>query len=123
MTLLAKRLNGTASVPRSLLDEVFGFSQLGNFGSDVEITNAADGFLVEIPVPGFQQGEIDVTLDRNVISVAAKNDRRKLTRSLLIPEEIDSENIEIVAEHGMLTIHLKTNPKAMPKKLDVRYNE
>jgi HSP20 family molecular chaperone IbpA len=40
--------------------------------------SAENGFVVEIPVAGFKRGEIDVLLDRNVLSIAAKSERRKL---------------------------------------------
>jgi len=125
MSLLTKRLNGrtAASVPRSLLDEAFGFSPLNSFSNDIEIMNTEEGFVVEIPAPGFKPGEIEVTLDKHVLSIIGKNERRKMSRSILVPEDIDDENIDIQADCGMLTISLKTHPRAMPKKLQVRYNE
>ena len=125
MTLLAKRLNGTTlpSVPRTLLDDVFGFAPLHHVGTDIEIARTENGFVVEIPMPGFKQGEIEVKLDQNTLSLSAKNERRKASRALVIPEDIDSEHIDVSYESGMLTVRLQTHPRAIPKKIDVRYNE
>ena len=125
MALLSARTNGSVKrpIPSSLLDDILSFSPSHNFNTGIEIINSDGGFVIEIPVPGFKRGEIDVTLDSNILSIAAKNERRSISRSLIIPEEIDTENIDITAEHGMLTIHLRSHPKAQPKKIDVRYNE
>ncbi len=125
MTILSQRPQGfrPAGVPRTLLDDVFGFTPLNTASSGVDITNTENGFTVEIPVPGFRAGEITVTLDENVLTVAAENQRRKLSRSLIVPDTIDTENIEVEVENGMLTLQLKVPPKAQPKKIDVHFRE
>ncbi len=109
--------------------DVFGFDPFRNFFSNLsqfqglEINRTDQGYQVEIPVPGYKPDQIDVTLDNGVLQVAGKNDRRTFTRSLMLPEEIDSENIEANVEHGLLTISMNLSPKAQPKKITVRGQE
>ncbi len=115
----------TASRPT----DVFGFDPFRNFFSNLsqfhglEISRTDQGYQVEIPVPGYKPDQIDVTLDNGVLQVLGKNERRSFTRSLALPEEIDSENIEANVEHGLLTISMNLSPKAQPKKIAVRGQE
>ncbi|MDQ6932730.1 MAG: Hsp20/alpha crystallin family protein [Candidatus Eremiobacteraeota bacterium] len=109
--------------------DIFGFDPFRNFFSNLsqfhglEISRTDQGYEVEIPVPGYKPDQIEVTLDNGVLQVAGKNDRRTFTRSLALPEEIDSENIEANVEHGLLTIRMNLSPKAQPKKIAVGSQE
>lgn len=97
-----------------------GPGSVGSFAG-VEVTRTENGgYHVEIPVAGFKPEEIDVTLDDDVLTVAGKSDRRQFTRSLLLPDEIDAENIEAKVEHGLLSLDLNIHPKAQPKKISVK---
>ncbi len=122
MTLVAHRSNGRrpASIPRALLDDVFGFSSAPTPHSDIEIRNSEKGFTVEIPVAGFKPAEIQVMLADNVLTVTAENERRKLARSLVVPEHIDTENIDVENALGMLTLTLPVHPKSQPRQFTVR---
>lgn len=87
--------------------DVFGFDPFRNFFSNLsqfhglEISRTDQGYQVEVPVPGYKPDQIEVTLDNGVLQVLGKNERRSFTRSLALPEEIDSENIEANVEHGI----------------------
>ena len=50
--------------------------------------------------------EIEITLEDNVLTIAGKSERRQFTRSLLLPDEIDGENVGAHVEHGLLTLTL-----------------
>ncbi|GAC1442768.1 MAG: hypothetical protein NVS2B8_13740 [Vulcanimicrobiaceae bacterium] len=113
------------SAPRSV-GETLAFDPFRNFvaglggfaGVDVTRTEQG-GYRVEIPVAGFKPEQIDVTLEENVLSIVGKSDRREFTRSLLLPDDIDGENIAARVEDGMLTLTLSVHPKAQPKKISV----
>jgi len=125
MTLVTRNRNAT---PRTFGD-VFGFDPFRNYltgaagytGIDVTHTDGG-GYKVEVPVAGFKPEEIEVTLDENVLSINGKSERRNFTRSLLLPDEIDGENIEAKVEHGLLTLTLNAHPKSQPKKIAVTFN-
>ena len=113
---------------RSLVGDLLGWDPFRNFYSGVgqaggiEVARAENGYSVEIPVAGFRPEEIDVTLEDDVLTVSGKSEKRQFKRSLLLPEEIDGDNIQAKVEHGMLTIALNVHPKAQPKKIAVNYN-
>ena len=89
----------------------------------VEINKSENGYTVEIPVAGYKPEQIDVTLDQNVLTVAGKSEKRQFTRSLIVPEEIDSETIQANVQDGMLTLKLSFHPKAQPKKINVSFGQ
>ncbi|MHB8231174.1 MAG: Hsp20/alpha crystallin family protein, partial [Vulcanimicrobiaceae bacterium] len=70
-------------------------------------------------VPGFKPDDSDITLENDTLTVSGKSEKRSFTRSLLLPEEIDSEKIAAKVEHGLLTLNLKLSPKAQPKKIAI----
>ncbi len=128
MTDLART---TRQMPgRTPFGETFGWDPFRNFfthaGSvggltGVDVTRTDDGgYHVEIPVAGFKPEQIEVTLDDDVLTIAGKGERRQFTRSLLLPEEIDGENIQAKVEHGLLSLELRVHPKAQPKKIEVK---
>ena len=95
----------------------------GNYGGStgLEINRTDNGYTVEMPVPGFKPNEIDVTFENGVLAVTGKSDKRNFTRTLLLPDEIDPDNIGARVEHGMLTLTLSVHPKAAPRKIDVKF--
>ena len=119
---------GRGAAPRSV-GETLAYDPFRNFvaglggfaGVDVSRTEQG-GYRVEIPVAGFKPDQIEVTLEENVLTIVGKSDRREFTRSLLLPDDIDGENIGASVEHGMLTLTLNVHPKAQPKKIAVSFS-
>ncbi len=110
---------------RGLVGELLGVDPLRNFfanaatvgGMDVHRSEA--GYTVEIPVPGFRPDQIDVTVEDRIVTVSGENERRRFTRSLGLPDEIDAETIAANVEHGLLTLTLRIHAKAQPRKIAV----
>jgi HSP20 family molecular chaperone IbpA len=122
MADLMVRPNGAG---RGLVSDLFGFDPLrAVFGATPqysgEVQKTEDGWSVEIPVPGFRPDQIDVTVEERVLTVSGKTERRSFQRSILIPEDVDTENIDAKVEHGMLTLGLHLHPKAQPRKIEVK---
>jgi len=119
--------SGSSLAHRPVRSEWLGWdpyrSFFGNYGgtTSLEINRTEAGYSVEIPAPGFKPNEIDVTLENNVLSVVGKSEKRSFTRTLLLPDEIDGENVGARVEHGMLTLTLNVHPKAQPKKIQVTF--
>lgn len=86
----------------------------------LEINRTDNGYAVELPVAGYKPDEIEITVENGLLSVAGKSEKRSFTRSFLLPDEIDADNIEAKVEHGMLTLTLSLLPKAQPKKISVK---
>ena len=111
---------------RGLVSDLFGFDPLravfGNvpqYGQQGDVTKTADGWTVELPVPGYKPDQIDVTVEDRVLTVTAKTERRSFQRSILLPDDVDAEAIDAKVEHGMLALGLHLHPKAQPRKIQI----
>lgn len=111
---------------RTFFNDLFGFDPFqtypntqGGYGLGFQIEKLENGYRAEFPVPGFKPGEIDVTVEDRVLTVSGKNDKRQFTRTMVLPDDIDLENLGATVEHGMLTLELKLHAKAQPRKIKV----
>ena len=109
---------------RSLFGDVLGFDPFRSFPAagaayGFEIARAENGYRVELPVPGFRPDQVDVTIEDRVLTIVGKNEKRNFTRTVVIPEEIDADNIGATVEHGLLSLELHVHPKAQPRKIAV----
>lgn len=108
------------------LGDLWNWDPFRNFFSNapvmagLEINRTDNGYAVELPVAGYKPDEIEITVENGLLSVAGKSEKRSFTRSFLLPDEIDADNIEAKVEHGMLTLTLSLLPKAQPKKISVK---
>ncbi len=88
----------------------------------LDISRTENGFVVEIPVPGYKPDHIDITYKDSVLSVSGKSERRTFTRSLVLPDDIDPDHVEARVEDGLLTLTLNRRPEAEPKRIRITVN-
>jgi HSP20 family protein len=118
--------NGQAAslMQQSPLQGLFGFDPfqgiVGNWDYGFEVTRTESGYLVEVPVPGFNSSSVEITLKDGIVSVNAKNERRTFSRSFTVPEDVDPEKISASVTDGMLSIALERHPAAQPKRIIVK---
>jgi HSP20 family protein len=91
-----------------------------NWDYGFEVTRTEHGYEVEVPVPGFNSSNVEVSFKDDIITVNAKNDRRNLSRSFTVPEDVDVEKIQATVADGMLSISLERRPEAQPKRIVVK---
>jgi HSP20 family molecular chaperone IbpA len=91
-----------------------------NSGIGIEVTRTDTGYEVEMPVAGFAPNQIDVTVEDGVLTASGKTEKRSFRRSVVLPEDIDTEAIDAKVENGLLTLTLKLHPKAQPKRIEVK---
>jgi len=93
--------------------------------ADIYETAGGEAFVLEIPVPGLERGEIIIEATSDSLTVATgpqatepEPGRRYVQRELPVrplsrifefPEDIDTDNIRATLEHGILRINV---PKA-----------
>ena len=123
------RTNGSGgaaetALPWTPLREMLGFDPFQNiratYGFDYDVSRTETGYTVEVPVPGYNSSQIDITFKDGVLSVSGKTDRRSFSRSFTVPEDVDAEEIEAAVKDGMLELQLKRRPEAQPKKIRVQ---
>ncbi len=118
--LTRERGNGQGSMLARPFADIWGFDPFRNFSTGVEIVRTDTGYTIELAVAGFKSEEVEISLEDSLLSVTGKNEKRSFTRTFSLPEEIDAERIEAKVEHGMLTLTLPLQPKAQPKKIQIK---
>jgi HSP20 family protein len=112
------------SPTRSIMGDLFGidpFRLMGqpeSFGLDIQRTD--NGYRLEIPVPGFKPDDINVTIEDRQLTVEGHNERRRFTRAVVLPDEIDADRVEANVDNGLLTLTLPLHPRVQPRRIEVR---
>ncbi|MBS7565218.1 Hsp20/alpha crystallin family protein [Mucilaginibacter sp. Bleaf8] len=104
----------------------------------VNIAETENSFSIELAVPGMKKEDFKISLDKNVLSVAAdvKKDETaetkkynkkefsyaSFTRSFTLPEIVDQANIEAAYVDGILTLTLakKEEAKVQTREIAVK---
>ncbi len=92
-------------------------------------------FLVHFDVPGIDPNSIELTVEKNVLTVAAERTRHwgdeaeevvvserptgRFSRQLFLGETLDSERIEASCENGVLTLRVPVAEAAKPRKVQI----
>lgn len=125
----------------SIFNDFFGNEWITKNRSTVPAVNIMEDekrYTVEVAVPGLKKEDINIRIDDNshlIITVDTKKEKEEETQkgkyirrefscsqfrqTLLLPENIDEEEIEAKQENGLLTIHIpkkKTVENTEPKK-------
>ncbi len=92
-------------------------------------------FLVHFDVPGVNPDSIELTVEKNVLTVSAERTRHwgeeaeevvvserptgRFSRQLFLGETLDSERIEASCENGVLTLRVPVAEAAKPRKVQI----
>lgn len=97
------------------------------------IIETKDGFRLELAVPGLTKEDIEIKVDKDILTISAekeitKNEDEKVLRhsfsynkferTFQLPETIDTEKIDANFEHGVLIVNLQKKEEA--KELPAR---
>jgi HSP20 family protein len=119
-TLPARQMAQTLSP----LQRLFGLDPfqnvMANWDYGFEVSRTENGYEVEVPVPGFNSSNVEVTFKDAILSINGKNERRTFTRSLTVPEDVNPDKISASVTDGMLKISLERHPEAQPKRIIVK---
>lgn len=115
-------------------DNATGFNQ----AAPVNIKETENGYAVEVVAPGFSKEDFKISLDKNLLSIAAekkateedkseKHIRREFNyqsfkRSFTLTDKIDTEKIEAKYENGVLQLNLSNKEvvKAPVKEITIQ---
>ncbi len=106
----------------------------GTLALDIHESDAA--YTVTAALPGVNHDQIHVTMRNDVLTIsaevpqptAAENSRvllqertyGKFSRSVTLPEAVDSNAVEATYENGVLTLTLPKVPEAQPRTIPVK---
>jgi HSP20 family molecular chaperone IbpA len=100
-----------------------------------DIYETGEEILLTADIPGADESRVDITLEKNILTINAQVDagmfeNRRLAyqeyglgdfqRSFVLSGEIDREKIEAVVRNGVLTLHLPKSPAARSRKIAVK---
>ena len=93
-----------------------------------------DGWVATFDLPGVDPASIDVTVDKNVLTVRAERSWQAedgeqvvvaerpqgvFTRQLFLGDGLDAERIEAAYENGVLTVRLPVAEQSKPRKVEI----
>jgi HSP20 family protein len=93
-----------------------------------------DHFVVEIDVPGVAPDSIDLTVEKNVLTVTAVRQRSfaegdevlvaerpqgEFSRQLFLGEQLDADRISAEYDNGVLTLTVPVAEQAKPRKVEI----
>jgi HSP20 family protein len=93
-----------------------------------------DHFMVHFDLPGVDPSSIDLTVEKNVLTVSAErnwqaNDNQQVlaserpqgtfSRQLFLGEGLDTERVEASYDNGVLTVTIPVAEQAKPRKVQI----
>lgn len=99
----------------------------------MEAYRHGDRFVSRFDLPGIDLDSLEVTVDKNVLTVSAKREAQlegaevivaerpygTFTRQLFLGEGLDSEHIEASYDAGVLTVTIPVAEEARPRKIEI----
>lgn len=104
------------------------------FNSDVDVLETGNSVLVKFNLPGVKPEEVNLNLERNVLSLDAKVENilpegvkvlhrerstGQIKRSIRIPVRLSGDDVEANLENGVLTVTLKKAPESTAKRIEI----
>ena len=93
-----------------------------------------DHFLVHFDLPGVDSSSIDLTVEKNVLTVSAERQwqpkdsqqvvaserpQGNFSRQLFLGEGLDTEHVEASYDNGVLTVTIPVAEQAKPRKVEI----
>jgi HSP20 family protein len=98
------------------------------FTPSIDVIETEDAYKITAELPGMDEDDITVTLDRNYLTLSGEKTTKvedkdehyhrversygSFRRSIVIPEEVDTDNIKAQFKNGLLSINLPKKPEA-----------
>jgi HSP20 family protein len=116
-----------------LAEEVFG-TPTRPAAMPIDAYRKGDTFTVQFDLPGVQADSIDLTVEKNVLTVRAQRTRTStdgaewlvgerpqgtFSRQLFLGETLDTEHIEADYVGGVLTLRIPVAESAKPRKVSI----
>ena len=110
-------------------------SQTAGFVPAVDIYEDAEKVVLKLEVPGVEEKDLDVRVEKNTLTVKGQRNFEKeekeenfhrierrygsFYRSFTLPTSVDAENVDAKYNAGVLKLELKKKPEAQPKQIKV----
>jgi HSP20 family protein len=133
--------------PMRMMREMMGFDpfremapfwpadERGAFLPAFEVKETKDGYLFKADLPGVKEGDLDITLTGNRLSVTGKRESEQqektdtyyvyersygtFSRAFTLPEGVEAAKVHAELKEGVLTIDLPKRPELQAKRIAV----
>jgi HSP20 family protein len=107
-------------------------------GFPMDAYRRGDQFIVEFDLPGIEPSSIELTVEKNVLSVraerrfepreddeviVAERPQGTYTRQLFLGDTLDSEHLQADCQHGVLTLTIPVAETAKPRRVPIGAGE
>lgn len=104
----------------------------------MDAVRRADGVELRFDLPGVAPDSIDLSVERNVLTVrgertwflgegeealAKERAHGAFVRQVFLGEALDTDRLEAAYDHGVLTVTIPTAEQAKPRRIEVRVGE
>jgi HSP20 family molecular chaperone IbpA len=72
-----------------------------------------------LDLPDFKQGEVNINIDKDILNISAKNDKRQVDQSFSLWSGLNLDNPDAKLEDRVLKITLCKDGKAKKKKIEI----
>jgi HSP20 family protein len=126
------------------MESVFGESPFSRSQSElrgiyplVDIHETNDAYHIEADLPGYEEKDIELTMDGGVLTIQSKNEIESekkddgknyiirerhievFSRSFKLPDNADSENISASFKNGLLSLTIKKRAEAQKRVINI----
>lgn len=121
-----------------LAEQAFAVGTTAARSMPMEALRRGEEFLVFLDLPGVQRDDVDVTVERNVVSIRARRvpqrqeddevivDERpygEFARQLFLGENLDSSGLTADMDNGVLTMRIPVSEESKPRRVSLGTSE
>ncbi len=108
----------------TLFEELLGWRPVGAAGawsaSPVTVRQDQDHVLVSADMPGVDPSDLEVTFERDSLSITGKRGDYTYRYSVLVGDDVDANSIEAQLDKGVLMIKAGKRPETKPRKIQIK---
>jgi HSP20 family protein len=110
--------------------------QQGGFVPALDLSETADGYLVEVAAPGIKPEDLQITLENNVLTIKGElrqvsEDKQRnyhrverrygaFQRTIALPSTVKADAIKAELSNGILRLDIPKAEEVKPRRIDVK---
>ena len=83
----------------------------------VQVLKDEKSYKLEFELPGFSKNDINISVDKNILKIDAKNSKRAYLKNLALTDNCDSDAITADLENGILYVEIPFKTKNETEKV------
>jgi HSP20 family protein len=106
-------------------------------GMPMDVWQAEDGYHVALDLPGIDPGSVEITCERNVLTIRAERraeyeeghnvllaerPQGAFTRQLQVGDALDTEKVQATYSNGVLMLTIPLAEAAQPRRIEVQHS-